>query len=73
MAHGASGRIVIDLDPKFKEELYDTLKSKGVSMKQWFLAQAESLCDEHRQPTLSLVAETPPTQRGFKSTQTQTR
>ena len=57
MAHGTSGRIVIDLDPEFKQRLYGTLRSKGMTLKEWFLGQAETLCDEYQQPALSLVAE----------------
>ena len=59
MAQGSSGRVVIDLEPEFKQILHETLKSKGISLKQWFLEQAETLCEEHRQPPLALVAEEP--------------
>lgn len=59
MAQGSSGRVVIDLEPEFKQLLHETLKSKGISLKQWFLEQAETLCEEHRQPPLALVAEDP--------------
>lgn len=64
MAHGTSGRVVIDLDPAFKQELYDTLKEKGMNMRAWFLQQAETLCEEHRQPTLTLLTEDHPPHRG---------
>lgn len=57
MAQGTSGRVVIDLEPEFKQQLYETLKSKGISLKHWFLEQAKTLCEEHRQPSLALVAE----------------
>ena len=59
MAQGSSGRVVIDLEPEFKLLLHETLKSKGISLKQWFLEQAETLCEEHRQPPLALVTEEP--------------
>jgi len=57
MAHGKSGKIIIEVDPAFKEQLYATLKDQGSTMKDWFLKQAHTLCDEHRQPSLQLVAE----------------
>lgn len=59
MAHGTSGRIVIDLDPAFKQELYATLRQKGLSMREWFLSEAHRLCDEHSQPTLSFPVPDP--------------
>lgn len=54
MAHGTSGRVVIDLDPTFKQELYYTLKQKGMNMRAWFLAEAQKLCDEHKHPPLAI-------------------
>lgn len=54
MAQGTSGRVVIDLDPDFKEQIYNVLKDNGLSMKEWFLREAKELCDEHLQPTLAL-------------------
>ena len=57
MAQGKSGKIVIEVDPAFKEQLYATLKEQGSTMKDWFLGQARELCDEHRQPSLGLAAE----------------
>jgi len=59
MAHGKSGKIVIEVDPVFKERIYATLKDQGSTMKDWFLGHAEKLCDEHQQPSLHLVAEDP--------------
>lgn len=57
MAHGKSGKIIIEVDPAFKERLYETLRSQGSTMKDWFLKHAHELCDEHQQPSLGLVAE----------------
>lgn len=48
MAQGKSGRVVVDLDPQFKEKLHETLKQRGTTLKQWFLEQAESYCG-HRE------------------------
>jgi predicted esterase len=57
MAHGKSGKIIIEVDPAFKERLYETLRSQGSTMKDWFLKHAHELCDEHQQPSLGFVAE----------------
>ena len=43
---------MIDLDPVFKARLYETLKANGLNMKQWFLEQAEVLCDDIYEPKL---------------------
>ena len=59
MAHGKSGRIVIDVEPEFKQELYKALATQGSTLKDWFIENASRLCDEHLQPSLSLVAEDP--------------
>lgn len=37
MAKGKSGRIVIEIDPNLKEDLYVELKSHGLTLKDWFL------------------------------------
>jgi len=49
MAQGKSGRVVVDLDPEFKEELHQTLKQRGITLKQWFIGHAEAYCrsDHH--------------------------
>lgn len=52
MNYGASGRVVIDLDPAFKARLYETLKARGMNMKQWFIEQAETFCDDFYEPKL---------------------
>lgn len=57
MAQGKSGKIIIEVDPVFKEQLYETLKEQGSTMKDWFLGQATALCDEHREPSLRFPGE----------------
>lgn len=42
MARGKSGRIVIEIDPKLKKELYLALERKGLTLKDWFVNQAET-------------------------------
>lgn len=57
MPKGSSGRIVIDVDPHFKTEIYTALAARDCTMKEWFQNHAKRLCEEHHQPTLSLVAD----------------
>lgn len=68
MAKGNSGRIVIDVDPEFKNEVYVALAGRGSTLKDWFVEQARRLCDEQRQPLLMRFAEEgavyPPKARG---------
>jgi hypothetical protein len=40
MPVGSSGRIVIEVDPEFKSVLHTTLREQGISLKDWFVAQA---------------------------------
>jgi len=41
MARGDSGRVVIELDPEIKANLHDALSQSGMTMKSWFLREAE--------------------------------
>ena len=41
MARGNSGRLVIEIDPLMKQELYAALGQKGLNMKEWFLMNAK--------------------------------
>jgi hypothetical protein len=40
MAQGKSGRIVLEVDPVLKDRIYSVLRSRGQTLKEWFLAQA---------------------------------
>lgn len=40
MAQGTSGRIVLEIDPREKRDLYDALSRDGRTLKAWFLEQA---------------------------------
>ena len=42
MAKGSSGRIVIEIDPKLKNELYSILAREGKTLKDWFVIQANN-------------------------------
>jgi hypothetical protein len=56
MAKGDSGRIVIEVDPTFKEEVYAALDRDGLTLKSWFVQQATKYVADHIQPGLALTA-----------------
>ena len=39
MAIGKSHRIVIEVDHALKEQIYETLHTKGMTLKDWFTGQ----------------------------------
>ncbi|OQX09704.1 MAG: hypothetical protein BWK73_22105 [Thiothrix lacustris] len=55
MARGVSGRIVIEINPETKQELYEQLMMNNVSLKSWFLENVESFLKGRQQLTLSLA------------------
>ena len=58
MSIGKSGRIVIEIEPSLKQELYRVLGEEGKSLKSWFLANAQSFLVEKEGSSLSLTQET---------------
>lgn len=40
MAIGKSGRVVIEIDPLFKEKLHEAVKKEGKTLKEWFESKA---------------------------------
>ena len=54
MAKGTSGRLVIEIDPKLKDELYTALEKEGLNLKQWFLLNAEQYLKNKSQMSLLL-------------------
>lgn len=54
MPKGPSGRIVVEMDPVLKEELYDALKAEGFTLKEWFLENVEYFLKDRSQLNLSL-------------------
>lgn len=52
---GKSGRIVIEIEPDFKQELYEVLGKEGKSLKSWFLENAQNFLAEKGQGSLSLT------------------
>jgi len=66
MARGESGRIVLEIDPTQKDELYSAVTKEGMTLKDWFLQQAANYLNNHSQLTFfrpSVVAEDSPTYR----------
>jgi hypothetical protein len=55
MAKGNSGRIVIEVDPSFKRELYATLGRDGLTLKDWFVQRANRYIADRIQPGLPLM------------------
>lgn len=41
MAKGQSGRIVVEVDPALKRELYGALAVNDSTLKEWFIEQAK--------------------------------
>ena len=56
MSVGPSGRIVIEIDPETKQELYQALAKEDLKLKHWFLIQAEEFLKNRQQLKLELVA-----------------
>ena len=52
MARGKSGRVVLEIDPELKRQIYATLENKQKTMKEWFVKEAESLIYGDKQPSL---------------------
>lgn len=54
MSVGQSGRIVIEVDPGVKRQLYAALARDGLTLKDWFLKNAERYLSEGPQIRLPL-------------------
>jgi hypothetical protein len=52
MARGDSGRIVLEIEPSEKEELYAAITKDGMTLKDWFLRKASEYLRERNQPQL---------------------
>jgi hypothetical protein len=68
MARGESGRIVLEIDPSEKDELYTALKKDGLTLKDWFLKKAAQYVSERNQGML--FAEEPVTYKIRASAET---
>jgi len=52
MARGESGRVVIEVDPALKHDLYVALAASGSTLKDWFVKEAKRHCAAVAQPAL---------------------
>lgn len=52
MVRGKSGRIVLEIDPSVKSDLYEALGEEGLTLKDWFLKSARSYLAQRAQPSL---------------------
>lgn len=48
MSIGKSGRVVIEIEPELKQEIYTILKSNGMTLKEWFLLQSKELLNDNK-------------------------
>lgn len=48
MSIGSSGRIVIEIEPEAKRRLYAALAHEGLTLKEWFLKNAEKYLVDRR-------------------------
>lgn len=54
MAKGDSGRIVLEVDPKLKKELYAILALEQLTLKEWFILNAEAHISEKKAGLLEI-------------------
>lgn len=52
MSRGSSGRVVVEVDPALKRELYSALALSGSTLKDWFVQSAETYCNNATQSDL---------------------
>ena len=52
MAIGESGRIVLEIDPELKRNLYSVLALENKTLKEWFVLMAGNYVQNQRQPDL---------------------
>jgi hypothetical protein len=57
MARGKSGKIVVEIDPDLKAEIYRTLELRGLNMKTWIEQEGHRLIASTRQPELPFQIE----------------
>ena len=55
MSIGNSGRIVIEVEPELKRELYAYLTRDGLTLKEWFLQEARTYLATNSQLSLALL------------------
>ncbi len=61
MSRGPSGRLVVELQPDLKHQLYIALSFDGLTFKEWLTKQAERYISEQHQPALFAAESSPAT------------
>lgn len=59
MPRGESGRIVLEVDPQEKRDLYEALEEEGLTLKGWFLGQARHFLRTRNQSEMFLLVAEP--------------
>ena len=57
MPVGKSGRIVIEIDPALKQELYQSLGEEDSSLKEWFLSNVQGYLSGKTQMPIDFEAD----------------
>ncbi len=52
MARGNSGRLIVDVDPHYKQAFHAALAADGLTYKEWVLERIETYLEERHQPSL---------------------
>lgn len=55
MPRGTSGRIVIEIDPVLKDDLYEALQKEGLNLKSWFLENVQDYLSDRSQLKLFIT------------------
>lgn len=55
MAIGQSGRLVIEIDPELKRDLYAALEREGLTLREWFLKRAQHYLSDSSQLSLQFA------------------
>lgn len=66
MPRGKSGRIVLEVNPNEKEDLYEALEKDGLTLKDWFLGQARNYLQNRNQTELFMMVAEPQAEFGTK-------
>ncbi len=53
MSKGTSGRVVLEIDPQLKQQLYAALDEEGLTLKEWFLRRVDVYLSEGKQLRLA--------------------
>lgn len=61
MSRGPSGRLVVEMEPDLKHQLYIALSLDRLTFKDWLVGQVERYISEQRQPALFAAEPHPPT------------